>query len=356
MICIAAFIILAVAVLAVPIIRLFNRKLAAGIMQAFKRSVYCFTRHVTLRACDSTFKDDIKGALLRKVVLKHPDWVKPLSGLIEAGSVLIIVVTIWSLLVGTRSLVALYVYGTCDIEQPSACSLAKAEACSIDSKPISMWQHPLKWTGKWFGDFGEAIAAIPDRMKHWNPQEYVLQPTPYYNKFDSKKPLALDIFDPGCIVCKKSFQRQLTTGFFDKYNVTLLPYAIEGEHGTKFANSGTVVKYMLATVQQPLNSGRPVIWQMAQRMYTKKDKDGIDYQTAFNFGYSTEQAEQTLQSWLKEFGYNNEQVQQIVKFVHSDAANKAVERIAQTIKTKIKTKKIPTMIFDGQRHDGEYKQ
>ena len=92
MVCIAAFIILAVLALAVPLIRLFSRRLADQIMTLFRRSTHWFTRRITVRACETTFAEDVKGTVLRRVVLRHPNWVKPLSALMELLSVLIVLV------------------------------------------------------------------------------------------------------------------------------------------------------------------------------------------------------------------------------------------------------------------------
>ena len=44
MVCIAAFIILAICVLTVPIIRLFSKKTADGIVKLFKSATHCFNQ------------------------------------------------------------------------------------------------------------------------------------------------------------------------------------------------------------------------------------------------------------------------------------------------------------------------
>lgn len=357
MVCIAAFIILGIIVLTLPIIRLFSKKTADNIWNLFKKATHCFTRRVTLRTCDTSFTEDIKNSILRKVVLKHPKWVKPISATIEVGSLLIIILTVWSLLVGVKSLVSLYVYGTCNTNNPSACSLDSTEACSIDEVAPKFTEHPIQWTGDWFSDYGEAIAAIPTRMKHWDAKEYLPDNAVFYNKEDKSKPYAVDIFDPGCVVCKRSFAVQKNKGFFGRYNVALMPYPIKGENGYKFANSDVVARYMMGTIKYPLkNSKHPAAWLIADRMYTGKDKDGIDNQTAFNVGYSHDKAKGALKSWLKDFGYSDDEVKKISEYAESNAAQKELDKIADVVKNDIKTKKIPTTIFDGKRHDGELKE
>ena len=313
MVCIAAFIILAVLVLAVPLIRLFNKRLADQIMTLFRRSTHCFTRRITLRTCDTTFAEDVKGTVLRRVVLRHPSWVKPLSALMELLSVLIVLTTIWSVLVGAKSLVSLYVYGTCNPTTPSSCSLDGSEACTIDAVPVAFNEHPVQWIGEWFGEFGEAIMAIPTKLKHWEARDYLPSRVSYYDDYDQHKPTALDIIDPGCTVCANSFKKQLARGFFKKYNVAILLYPIkDGRGGYKFPNSYLVTQYLVAVQLKPLKkSGQPMIWQMIKRMYTGKTADGDSNQNAFNVAYDQAKAERVLKDWLRDFGYSDQQLEEI---------------------------------------------
>ncbi len=353
MVCVAAFIVLLLIVLCVPVIRIFNKKRADKIWGLFKKSTYCVGRRVTLRKCDSSFKDDIKNSLLKKVVLKHPKWVKPISLTIEIAAVVIILLTIWSLLVVIKSGVSLYVYGTCTPNQPNACVLDSSEACSIDTKHVGFWENPIRWTGEWFGDFGEAFAAIPARMKTWDARDYLSDSPNYFNKFDNDKPIALDVFDPGCVICKESFQNQLDSGFLDQNNVAMLPYPIRSDDGYKFPNSYLIVSYIEAIRLQPLeNATRPVEWQIVQRLFTENSSNGDDWQNAFNVGLSNDQARQTLNDWLKDFGYSERQIAEIEKLAQSDQVKQTIERNQDVVDNQIRTKKIPTMIFDGRRHDG----
>jgi len=353
MVCIAAFIILAIAVLSLPIVRLFNKKTADSIWKLFKKSTYCFSRRATFRKCDSSFKDDIKNSILRKVVIKHPTWVKPLSVTIEITSVLIIIITVLSLLTGVKSLVSLYVYGTCNPSQPSACVLNSTEACSIDSRQVGFFENPIEWTGNWFSEFGSAIAAIPTRMKHWDARDYLPGNPVYYNKYDPSKPIALDVFDPGCIICRRSYVAQKESGFLNRYNIALLPYPIR-DH---FANSYLVSRYIEAVRLEPLkSSAHPAEWLIVDRMFTGKTPDGDAWQNAFNFSYNDQKAREILNIWLKDFGYTDDQIKEIIKLVDSDQVKKQIDKNRDTVDNQIKTKKIPTMIFDGKRHDGQFQE
>ena len=358
MVCIAAFIILAICVLSLPVVRIFNKKAADTIWKLFKKSIYCFTRRVTFRKCDSTFKNDVKNSVLRKVVIKRPKAVKPLSVLIEVLSVVIIVITVWSLLVAAKSGLTLFVYGTCDVTTPAACSLDSSESCSIDGNQIDFWQDPFGWIGNWFVEFGDAFVAIPVRTQYWDAKQFIPENAEFFNKEDPEKPYALDIFDPGCVICRKSFNNQLNSGFFDDNNVACMVYVIKGEDGPKYPNSEIVASYIEATRIIRLESSvPPAEWQIINRLFTENDpKLMIDYQTAFNEHYDTGKAEKTLQLWLADFGYSSEQINKIKSDAKSDWIKDVITKTVDVVANQIRTKKIPTMIFDGRRHDGLFEK
>ncbi len=98
MVCIAAFIILILIGIVVAFLSIFNRDLGRKYLKLLKKSWHCFSRHVTFRKCDTNFADDVKNMLLKKVVIKKPTWVKPISITIEVASILIVVVTALSLI------------------------------------------------------------------------------------------------------------------------------------------------------------------------------------------------------------------------------------------------------------------
>ncbi|MCL1876725.1 hypothetical protein FWF74_01705 [Candidatus Saccharibacteria bacterium] len=353
MVCIAAFVILALVVLCIPIIRIFSKKTADSIWALFKKSTYCVSRRATFRKCDSTFKDDVKNSILRKVVLKHPKWIKPLSAVIETAAVLIVIISIWSLLVAAKSGLSLFVYGTCDVAQPSACSLS-GEACSIDSAPVDFWQNPLKWTGNWFAEFGDIIANIPTRLRHWDADDYIPKNARPYHEF-AWKTNALDIVDPGCVVCQKSFKNQLKSGFFDKYNVAVIPYPIKDpDGGYKFANSYLITTYIEAARLKQL-ADRPIEWLIIEKLFTENDESDPkkrDYQSMFNVSYDENKARVVLESWLEDFGYSKSEITEIAALAKSDQVKKIIDKTYDIMDNKIKGKRIPTIIYDGKRHDG----
>lgn len=362
MICIAAFIILLIIWLFLPVIKLLGfKKQAKSINSMFKKSMHCFTRRVTFRPCDTNFTDEIKQSVLKKVIVNHKNWVKPISAAIEVGAVLIVVISIWSLLTVVKSGLALYVYGTCDVRKPDACSLSSAEACSIDSVGNS---NPVV---DWFSEWGEVFGALPARIRTWDAKEFTPESASYYGEFkDNKKAgedaqVAIDIFDPGCIICRRSFTNQSNNGFFSENKTYLLPYVIKGESGDKFPNSDLVARYIEAVRGEQPKDGQKISaeWLIAEKLFMGKDKDGVIWQDNFNGtagkALSSDKAEKQLQIWLKESGFSGEQIAQISKKAKSDESLKKLEANRDIVENQIKTKRIPTMIFNGQRHEGLYK-
>ena len=164
MVCIAAFIILAIIGIFVAIISIFKPKVGKAYLKAFKKSWGCLWKKVRLQKCETGFKDDVKNTLLSRVIIKHPTWVKPLSWVIETISIIIVVVAVWALLTAIKSLLALWALGSCNVTKPSSCSLG-AEMCSIDEDEP---KNILEATGRWFTEWGEIFEAIPDKFRTYN--------------------------------------------------------------------------------------------------------------------------------------------------------------------------------------------
>ena len=360
MICIAAFIILLLIWLFTPAMKLFGfKKQAENINKMFKKSLHCFSRRATFRACDSNFADEIKHSILRKLIVKHKKWVKPVSWAIEAVSFLIIVVSIWSLLTVVKSGLALYTFGTCDVQQPDACALSGSEACTIDG---SNGNGPIV---SWFTDWGEIFSAMPSRWTTWNAEELVVENSSYYGEFSGKSEnsnaVAVDIFDPGCIVCRRSFTVQKESGFFEKYRTHLIPYVITSEEGDKFENSKLLAQYFEAIRGIQPENGNKISpeWYLAEKIFTGKDASGVVWQENFNGvslkAFSAEKVEKKIAEWLKEAGYSEAQIKEIAEKSRSEEVSKKLEANKKLVEDQIRTKKIPTMIFDGKRHEGQFK-
>lgn len=347
MVCIAAFIILCLVGVFVAFLSIFRRDIGKKYWAVFKKAWGCVGKKVRLQKCETNFKDDVKNSLLSKVVLKHPKWVKPLGIAIEVSAILIVFITIWSLVEAVKALLALWVFGTCNVSQPASCALG-AEVCGIDAEEPS---NPLEWTGRWFSEWGEIFANIPDRFHSWNVEDYLVEPYSFANKYQEGKPLAMDILDPGCSVCVQSYRNQKSSGFFDSYNTVLMIYPIRLPDGSyKFNNSDLVARYMHAADALDTDYARKIL----DRIFTESDSNGIMYQTVI-IQNSRSDAEKLLQSWLKEFGMEAKKAEELAKLANSDAITEIMNDVSDMVENHIHAKGIPTLIYDGKKHDGLYK-
>lgn len=347
MVCIAAFIILAIIGVFVAIISIFKPKIGKAYLKALKKSWGCLWKKVRLQKCETGFKEDVKNSLLSRVIIKYPKWVKPLSVIIEILSILIVAVAVWALLTAIKSLLALWALGSCNVTKPSACSLG-AEVCSIDeSEPTNV----LEATGRWFTEWGEIFEAIPEKFKSYEVKDYNFN---YILINEEKDGLseAVDIFDPGCSVCMISYRNQKAAGFFDKYNVRLVPFAIQdSDDNYKFQNSEIIVKYMFAA--DKVKSGTAI--KIIDKIFTEKNSEGYSYQDKFNNDYSHEEAVKKLDSWLVSFGLSEKEMIKIKDFIDSEETTNKMKENREIVEKQLKVKGIPTMIFDQKKHTGLYK-
>lgn len=348
MVCIAAFIILALIGVFVAGISIFKPKVGKAYLKAMKKAWGCLWKKVRLQKCETGFKEDVKNTLLSRVIIKHPKWTKPLSILIEILSVVVVIVAVWALLTAIKSLLALWVLGSCNVTKPSACSLG-AEVCSIDeSEPSNI----LEATGRWFTEWGEIFEAIPDKFRSYKAEDYDFNYISVNPGVGADKPLAVDIFDPGCSVCMISYRNQKAAGFFDEYDVHLVPFAIQdADDSYKFKNSEVIVRYMLAAEQ--IRSGLAVT--LIDHIFTEKNSEGISYQNKFNSDYSLEQATAKLEQWLADAGINESGIEEIRKIANYPETTTKMSENRNIVENELRVKGIPTMIFDGKKHAGLWK-
>ena len=348
MVCIAAFIILAIIGLFVAIISIFKPQVGKSYLKMFKKAWGCLWKKVRLQKCETGFKDDVKNTLLSRVIIKHPKWVKPLSIIIEVLSVVIVIIAVWALLTAVKSLLALWALGSCNVTKPSACSLG-AEVCSIDeSEPSNFFEA----TGRWFTEWGEIFEAIPEKFKTYKAEDYNFNYINVNPAIGADKPVAVDILDPGCSVCMVSYRNQKEAGFFEKYDVHIVPYAIPDTNGGyKFKNSEIIVKYAFAAEQ--IRSG--LAMTILDHIFAQKNHEGRYYQDVFNNDYSRDEAANKIETWLKEANLNDDGVKEIRKIVdYPETANKITQN-RDIVENQLKVKGIPTMIYDGTRHTGLWK-
>ena len=348
MVCIAAFIILAIVGVFVALASIFRPKLWKSYTKALRKAWGCLWKKVRLQKCETGFKDDVKNTLLSRVILKHPKWVKPLSIVIEVVSVLIVLVVIWAILTAIKSLLALWALGSCNVTKPSACSLG-AEVCSIDEAEPS---NPLEATGRWFTEWGEIFEAIPDKFKTYNPDDYSFNYININSGSSDDAPIVVDIFDPGCSVCMMSYRNQKQAGFFDDHNVRLVPFAIQDAEGNyKFENSGIIVRYLFAAEQ--FRSGLAL--EIIDKIFTDKNSEGISYQNKFNEDYSSEEAESKIKSWLSATGLDKDALHKIEKIAKYPEITDKMNENRSIIEDNLKVKGIPTILIDGKRETGLWK-
>ena len=347
MVCIAAFIILALIGVFVAIISIFKPKVGKSYWKMFKKAWGCLWKKVRLQKCETGFKDDVKNTLLSRVIIKHPKWVKPLSVIIEVISVIIVIVAIWAVLTAIKSLLALWALGSCNVTKPSACSLG-AEVCSIDeSEPT----NAIEATGRWFAEWGEIFEAIPDKFRSYNADDYDFSYITVPGA-DESRPAAVDIFDPGCSVCMISYRNQKSSGFFNNYAVRLVPFAIQdADDNYKFKNSELIVRYMLAT--EKIKPGAAI--DILDHIFTGKNSEGISYQNKFNDDYTAEQATAKLEQWLKDAGLSEEEIAKVRELINSPEITEEMAVNRDIIEHQLRVKGIPTMIYDSTRHTGLYK-
>ena len=348
MVCIAAFIILALIGIFVAGISIFKPKVGKAYLKAMKKAWGCLWKKVRLQKCETGFKEDVKNTLLSRVIIKRPQWAKPLSILIEFLSVVIVIVAIWAILTAIKSLLAIWALGSCNVTKPSACSLG-AEVCSIDeSEPSNIFEA----TGRWFTEWGEIFEAIPDKFRSYDAEDYDFNYISVNPGMGADKPLAVDIFDPGCSVCMISYRNQKAAGFFDEYDVHLVPFAIQdADDSYKFKNSEIIVRYMLAAEQ--IRSGLAV--SIIDHIFTEKNSEGISYQNKFNEDYTHEQAVAKLEQWIKEDGIDDDGIAEIRKIVEYPETTTKMTENRNIIENELRVKGIPTMLYDGKKHTGLWK-
>ncbi len=347
MFCIAAFIVFVI----LGIFSARYRKLA-------KKAWSCVVRKITFRPCEIGFKEDAKNVLLGKLILTKPRLAKFLDKWIEVFATIFVVLSVWSLLVVFQSGLNLFVYDTCSPKNVESCSLG-GEACGVSTGQQTFFEavkdlNVFDWTKEEIFFFAETVSRIPDRFKNWNPEEYIDKTATYLKPFDPKKQVALEIIDPGCKFCAKLLKNIETAQFEDIYNLTYIPYAIPdptAPNGFKFPNSPLVISYLEAVKLYPSNSEVPADWQILEKLFLGKTLEGASYQENFNLLYSKKEAEDILVGWLSDIGYSSEQIEKIQETAKSDDIKKKIERQVDIVENKIRTIKIPTIIFNERRYD-----
>ena len=345
MFCIAAFIVLLV-------LGVFSARYRGYLRRAWG----CTLRRVTFRPCDTSFSQDIKDHLLAPVAAWRPGLVRPAAIAIEVAALMVIVTTILSAYVVAKGAVNLWVYGTCDKANSQGCALGSS-SCSIGALEPTFLDKVVTLNiagaiGGEVADVAETIGAIPDRLRTWDAAAYLPPNVTWRTGFDPARPTALEIVDPGCSVCAKLAANIREAGFADRYNLAYIAYPIPDLTGTRFPNSGLVVRYLEALRLHPVASAEvPVDWQLLERILSGTDPSGEPWQKVVNRA-TTEEAAALLHGWLGEFGLDAAAIETIAAEADSARVASIIEANQALVRNTIGTRKIPTMIFDGSRHDG----
>ncbi len=350
MFCIAAFLVLG-------ILALFSasyRPLAA-------KAWHCVWVRLRLKPCDINFAEEMKGRILAKLIFRHPRLAKFIDRWIDWLAFAFVALSIWSLVYALNAGLNLWVYDTCNPASAESCSLS-GEACGVQQETLGLIQavrenREIEWASGPFVRTYQTLTRIPDRLKTWEPKEFLAPTAAFYHAEDPAKPYALEIIDPGCQFCRKLTGNLLAAGTMNTHNVSFLlyPIPVPGEaNGTKFANSTLMAAYIEATKRVPLTAGNSDVspaWRLLEEIFSPEPIDGLDRQTWFNTGYTRAQAEQTLKDLLKKIGYDDAQVQRIAALAASDEVKKSLQDQKTIVEERIRTIKIPTLLIDGRRYD-----
>lgn len=342
MVCVAAFIVLVLIGVFVAFISIFKRDFGKRYLRALKKAFHCFGKKVRLQKCDTNFSDDVKSLLLRKIVLKKPKLVKPLSITIEIASVLFVILTVWSIVEAAKAGLSLWVFGTCNISQPSNCALG-ADSCGLDEDNLN-----------WFTEWGELFSNIPDRIRSWHNEQYTFFNFAFIIGDDDKE-AALSIIDPGCSVCLQSYKNlKKSDTFLEKHQLRVVLYPIRNTNGElRFKNSEVISRFILATNQTMSTDSYSA--KIIDRIFTEFDEDGNSYQGVFNNELGEEGATELLSEWLEEWGIDSKITSIIRDEMWSEEITSQLNYNVDTINSVIKPKGIPTMVYDGKKHLGLYR-
>ncbi|GAA3039646.1 hypothetical protein [Microbacterium dextranolyticum] len=349
MVCIVAFIV----VLVLSAVSAKYRKLLG-------KAWGCFSRRVTFRACDTSFRDDVKTSMLAPLAIRAPRLVKPASIAIEVVAWIMVLSLIVSLYLLGRSGLNLFVYGTCDKQDTQACSLA-AQACSIGGSEPGFWESVgsgdvIGAFGREFASVGDTISTIPSRLREWDAAQFAASDATYLGGYVEGRPVALEVLDPGCRYCAELFRNMKASGFDDTHNVTYLAYPIRSGFGDKFANSQLIASYLTAVraweaQQHGSRTGETGDWYILEQLFTTDAPDGRSTQEWMNAA-SADDATSRLHEWLAADGYTPDAVEQIAASTTSPQVTATLEANRRVVEDDIRTVAIPSLIGGGRLHAG----
>ncbi len=350
MVCVAAFVVLLVL-----------GAVSAKYRKLLRRAWGCVARKVTFRPCDTTFREDVKNSLLAPLAIRAPRLVRPASIAIEVTAWVMVLSLVVSGYIVVRSGLNLAVYGTCNKENPQACSLSATQGCSIDAQTPSFAASLLDGDviGAFrneFSSFADTITAVPGRFRTWDGAQYATPHASYLRGYRDGLPTALEVIDPGCQFCAQLFANIKESGFAEANNLTYIVYPITLSFAPKFANSPMVAEYLTAIQLLESADGAPAAdptdWYILEQIFTGSRDDGTGWQTWLNEQATPDQAEAQLQAWLVDAGYDQAAVAEVDRLAGSPQVDEAIAQGRAVVEDEIRTLTVPTLIANGDLHLG----
>ena len=124
--------------------------------------------------------------------------------------------------------------------------------------------------------------------------------------------------------------------------------------GYKFMNSyliATWLEAMKQVVPASPTGNVPPDWRLLERIFTGVDAEGVKWQERFNLRFDPDQARSVLSEFSRDFGYSDDQREQIAKLAESKEIAEIIRAHKAVVEQQIRTVKIPTIIFNGRRYD-----
>ena len=350
MVCIAAFVVLLVL-----------SAVSAKYRTLLRRAWGCVSRKVTFRPCDTTFREDVTNSLLAPLALRSPHLVRPASIALEATAWVMVLSLVVSGYIVAQSGLNLVAYGTCNKQNPQACSLSATQGCSIDAQTPSFWEsvgrgNVLGAFRNEFSSLTDTISALPGRFKTWDAAQYTASHASYLGGYRDGLPTSLEVIDPGCAFCAQLFRNLEESGFAEVNNLTYIVYPITLSFGPKFPNSPLVAEYLTAIQLIESSPGAPADdptdWFILKQIFTGERDDGMGWQVWLNEQASADEAEAQLQAWLTHAGYDQEAIAEVDTLADSAQVDELIAQGQTIVEVEIRTLTIPTLIANGDLHLG----
>lgn len=357
MLCIIAFLVF---LIFFPILGIFPEY-----RRLFKRSWNCFFKRVTLQPCDINLGEEIKDKLLAKLVFRFPRFTKFIDKTFSFWALLFVIINVWSLVYTANSALNLWVYDTCEPISGEGCALS-GEACGVATAQVDPFFDGAKefdfqpdklgsWAWQPVDTLSKTISRVPDRFTTWKAEDYLAQKPSYYKPFDANKKYAVEAIDPSCVYCAKLFENIKNSNFTDKYNLSYVLYPIPSStnaSGFRFQHSQLMAKYVETLKDFPLEKANPSAdWQLLAKFFTAKGDYNDKLQDDFKSTFTKAQAEAKILVLLGEIGYSADEIAQIQTKSKSSEIADRLNFQRDVVQKKIKTIKIPTIIFNGRRYD-----